>query len=385
MNVDAALERMMDEEFAGATHDSTATATTTTTRQEANISPAVRAPTSRRRRSPPRRRSSLAERLAAKHNIKVTGAARPAATASAAAPATARLDRAGASASTARASPPRTRPYDPPAAAPTAVAARPVAAARPARRQAVTWRRGLDSQPAVAARIPAAPMAPQYDARPACAVPPAAAAAPPAARPLLGGACGLLDAAPPSAPPAAPARAPSVGAYFGATQTAAPTAAAAAATADPYAYGQRAADAAPTGAAAGAPPLLGGDGDAERRVHLSGRHHLLGAAVRDGAVRTAAAPEHGRARARDYDRIGRRERPRRRRLRRRGGAGGRAVQVPARSGARLGRVHLRRADLAAGGGEGHARDVGDEAAARPRRGGGPALHPGRARPRVADA
>ena len=94
-------------------------------------------------------------------------------------------------------------------------------------------------------------MAPQYDARPACAVPPAAAAAPPAARPLLGGACGLLDAAPPSAPPAAPARAPSVGAYFGATQTAAPTAAAAAATADPYAYGQRAYDAAPTGAAAG--------------------------------------------------------------------------------------------------------------------------------------
>ena len=75
-------------------------------------------------------------------------------------------------------------------------------------------------------------------------------AAPPP-RPLLGGACGLLDAAPPSAPPAAPARAPSVGAYFGATQTAAPTAAAAAATADPYAYGQRAYDAAPTGASAG--------------------------------------------------------------------------------------------------------------------------------------
>ena len=129
MNVDAALERMMDEEFAGATHDSDGDDDYLDAVKKPTFSPAVRADV-KKTAEPAKAKGSLAERLAAKHNIKVTGAARPAATATAA-PATGYLDRAGASASTARASPPRARPYDPPAAAPTAVAARPVAAARP--------------------------------------------------------------------------------------------------------------------------------------------------------------------------------------------------------------------------------------------------------------
>ena len=246
MNVDAALERMMDEEFAGATHDSDGDDDYLDAVKKPTFSPAVRADV-KKTAEPAKAKGSLAERLAAKHNIKVTGAARPAATATAA-PADGlprprrrqRLDRArvaaphstvrpaGGGADRRRRRPvAAARPYDDK----PLVAARPLTRSRrsPHASRRRRWRRSMTRGPRARCRR----------RRPRRR----------RARPLLGGACGLLDAAPPSAPPAAPARAPSVGAYFGATQTAAPTAAAAAA--DPYAYGQRAYDAAPTGAAAG--------------------------------------------------------------------------------------------------------------------------------------
>ena len=83
MNVDAALERMMDEEFAGATHDSDGDDDYLDAVKKPTFSPAVRADV-KKTAEPAKATGSLAERLAAKHNIKVTGAARPAATAAAA-------------------------------------------------------------------------------------------------------------------------------------------------------------------------------------------------------------------------------------------------------------------------------------------------------------
>ena len=82
MNVDAALERMMDEEFAGATHDSDGDGDYLDAVKKPTFSPAVRADV-KKTAEPAKAKGSLAERLAAKHNIKVTGAARPAATAAA--------------------------------------------------------------------------------------------------------------------------------------------------------------------------------------------------------------------------------------------------------------------------------------------------------------
>ena len=150
MNVDAALERMMDEEFAGATHDSDGDDDYLDAVEEATFSSGG----ARRRQEDGGARQgegSLAERLAAKHNIKVTGARGPPRR---------RRRRAGRATSTApapaprpRASPPRLdrttrrrrrRPPSPRAR---------VAAARPSRRQASRGGAALDSQPAVAARI----------------------------------------------------------------------------------------------------------------------------------------------------------------------------------------------------------------------------------------